>query len=126
MPTCTFAGNPLIYCFVLYFTVDYGPYDQYLMEWEEQIKNDPGFPLHILYYEDLKDVSVYLSSLAIQHAFLKLSLVNLISKTRTMYSINQLTHSFSLQTSDYDVLSDFCVDSVSLATSFKKCNVIMT
>ena len=39
--------------------MDYGPYDQYLMEWEEQIKNDPGFPLHILYYEDLKDVSAY-------------------------------------------------------------------
>ena len=54
-----FAGNLVIYCFVLYFTVDYGPYDQYLMEWEEQIKNDPGFPLHILYYEDLKDVSAY-------------------------------------------------------------------
>ena len=28
------------------------------------------------------------------------------------------------QTSDYDVF--FCVDSVSLATSFKKCNFIMT
>ena len=32
----------------------------------------------------------------------------------------------SLQTSDYDVIFDFCVDSASLATSFKKCNVIMT
>ena len=29
-------------------------------------------------------------------------------------------------TSDYDVIVDFCVDSASLATSFKKCNVIMT
>ena len=28
--------------------------------------------------------------------------------------------------SDYDVIFDFCVDSASLATSFKKCNVIMT
>ena len=33
---------------------------------------------------------------------------------------------FSLQTSDYDVFFDFCVDSGSLATSFKKGNVIMT
>ena len=32
----------------------------------------------------------------------------------------------TLQTSDYDVIFDFCVDSESLATSFKKCNVIMT
>ena len=32
----------------------------------------------------------------------------------------------TLQTSDYDVFFDFCVDSASLATSFKKCNVIMT
>ena len=31
-----------------------------------------------------------------------------------------------LQTSDYDVIIDFCVDSASLATSFKKCNLIMT
>ena len=32
----------------------------------------------------------------------------------------------TLQTSHYDVIFDFCVDSASLATSFKKCNVIMT
>ena len=32
----------------------------------------------------------------------------------------------TLQTSDYDVIFDFCVDSASLATSFKKCNIIMT
>ena len=31
-----------------------------------------------------------------------------------------------LKTSDYDVIFDMCVDSASLATSFKKCNVIMT
>ena len=32
----------------------------------------------------------------------------------------------SLPIVDYDVIFDFCVDSASLATSFKKCNVIMT
>ena len=32
----------------------------------------------------------------------------------------------TLQTSDYDVIFDVCVNSASLATSFKKCNVIMT
>ena len=32
----------------------------------------------------------------------------------------------TLQASDCDVIFDFCVDSASLATSFKKCNVIMT
>ena len=32
---------------------------------------------------------------------------------------------FSLP-SDYDVIFDFCVNSASLATSFKKCNVIMS
>ena len=46
-------------------------------------------------------------------------------KMQTWYSI-QFTHCFSLQTSDYDVVFDLYVDSVSLATSFKKCNVIMT
>ena len=40
--------------------------------------------------------------------------------------IFQFTHCFSLQTSDYDVISYFCVDSASLATSMKKFNVIMT
>ena len=28
--------------------------------------------------------------------------------------------------SDYDMIIEFCVDSASLATSFKKCNVIKT
>ena len=32
----------------------------------------------------------------------------------------------TLQTSDYDLIFDFCVDSASLATSFKKCKIIMT
>ena len=41
-----------------YTTVDYGLYDQYLAEWEEQMKNGVGFPLHIVYYEDLKDVGI--------------------------------------------------------------------
>ena len=33
---------------------------------------------------------------------------------------------FTLQTREYDVMIYFCADSASLATSFKKCNVIMT
>ena len=37
----------------------------------------------------------------------------------------QFTHCFTLQTCDNDVIFDFCVDSASLARSFKKCNVIM-
>ena len=36
-----------------------------------------------------------------------------------------LTLGFALQTSDYEVIIDVCVDSASLGTSFKKCNVIM-
>ena len=39
--------------------------------------------------------------------------------------IDQFTYCFSLQTSDY-VIFDFSVDPPSLATSFKKCNAIMT
>ena len=38
--------------------------------------------------------------------------------------IYQFTHCFTRQTSDYEVIFDFCVDSASLATSFKKCNFI--
>ena len=41
-------------------------------------------------------------------------------------TIYQLTNLFTVQTIDYDIIIDFCVDSASLATSFKKCNVIMT
>ena len=36
------------------------------------------------------------------------------------YSIYQFTHCFTLQAREYDVIFDFCVDSASLATSFKK------
>ena len=64
---------------------------------------------------------------AIQHAFIKPSLVNLISKDANLVfylSIYPLLN--TLQTSDYDISFDFFVDSASLATSFKHCNVIMT
>ena len=57
----------------------------------------------------------------------KPSLVNLISKDANLVfylSVYPLLN--TLQTSNYDVIFDFCVDSASLATSFKKCNVIMT
>ena len=63
---------------------------------------------------------------AIQHAFLKQSLLTWYQKTQTWYSIYQFTYRFTLQTIDYDVLFNFCVISASLETSFKKCNVIMT
>ena len=52
----------------------------------------------------------------IKHAFSKPSLVNLY---QTTYSIYHLTSLITVQTSEYDVIIDFCVDSVSLATSFK-------
>ena len=64
---------------------------------------------------------------AIQNAFSKPSLVNLISKDANLVfylSVYPFLNTF--QTSDYDVIFDFCVDLASLATSFKKCNVIMT
>ena len=43
-----------------------------------------------------------------------------------LYITCSLPSWFTLQTSKYDVMIDYCVDSASLATSFKKCNVIMT
>ena len=55
------------------------------------------------------------------------SLVNLISKDANLVfylSVYPLLN--TLQTSDYDLIFDFCVDSASLATPFKKCNVILT
>ena len=36
------------------------------------------------------------------------------------------TYWFTLQTNDHGVIKEFCVDSASLPTSFKKCNLIMT
>ena len=56
----------------------------------------------------------------IQHAFSKPSLVNLISKDANLVfylSVYPLLN--TLQTSDYDVIFDFCMDSASLATSLK-------
>ena len=55
---------------------------------------------------------------AIQQALSKPRLVNLISKDADII--------FFLSARDYDVIFEFCVDLASLATSFKKSNVIMT
>ena len=57
----------------------------------------------------------------IQQAFSKSSLANLISKDANLI----FYHCFTLQTSDFDVIFDFCVDLASLATSFSD-NVMMT
>ena len=61
----------------------------------------------------------------IQHAFSKPSLVNFISKDANLVfylSVHPLLN--ALQTSNYEVHVFFvvCVDSASLATSFKKCS----
>ena len=45
---------------------------------------------------------------------------------QTWYSIYQFIHCFTLETCNYDVIFDICIDSASLATLFKKCNIIMT
>ena len=60
-----------------------------------------------------------------QHAFSKQSLEDLISKDGTWYSIYQLPTD-SLFKLVIDEIFDFCVDSASLAKTFKKCIVIMT
>ena len=62
----------------------------------------------------------------IQNAFSKTSLVNLITKDVNLVFYLSVYSMFQSSTSDYDVILDFCVDSASLATSYKKCNVIMT
>ena len=62
----------------------------------------------------------------IQHGFSKSSPVNLKLKDVNLVFYLSVTHCFTLQTSNYDVIYDFCGDSASLATSFKKCNIIMT
>ena len=52
---------------------------------------------------------VRLADWAIQHVFLKLSLVNLISKDADSgISIYKLTSWFTLQTSQYDLIIDVC------------------
>ncbi|XP_060551716.1 sulfotransferase 1C4-like [Ruditapes philippinarum] len=33
---------------------EYGKYSEYLSEWQHLADDNPGFPLHIMYYEDLK------------------------------------------------------------------------
>ena len=67
------------------------------------------------------------ASLAMSTSVLKALPGNLISKDTNLViylSVYPLLN--ILQTSDYDVIFDFCVDSASLGTPFKKCNVIMT
>lgn len=34
--------------------VDYGSYPEYLKEWQTFIRKNPDYPVHVLYYEDLK------------------------------------------------------------------------
>ncbi|XP_053376361.1 sulfotransferase 1B1-like isoform X2 [Mercenaria mercenaria] len=34
--------------------LEYGRYSEYLLKWQREVQNDPGFPLHIMFYEDLK------------------------------------------------------------------------
>ncbi|XP_060574601.1 sulfotransferase 1B1-like [Ruditapes philippinarum] len=38
----------------IYVLLDYGKYSDYLLHWQKRIQEGPGFPLHIMYYEDLK------------------------------------------------------------------------
>ncbi|WAR02515.1 ST1B1-like protein [Mya arenaria] len=33
---------------------EYGPYSAYLNQWQEAIEVGPGYPLHVMYFEDLK------------------------------------------------------------------------
>ena len=61
----------------------------------------------------------------IQHAFSTSGKLYIKSRKHGIL-FYQFINCFTLQTSDYDVSFDFCVDSASLATSFKKCNVSMT
>ena len=53
---------------------------------------------------------------AIQHAFSKSNLVNLISKYANLVFHLSVTHCFTLQTGEYNAIFIFCVDSASLAT----------
>ena len=66
------------------------------------------------------------ASQGIQHAFSKINRVNMISKDANLVFYLSVYPLFHIQTSDYDVFFYFCVNSVSLATALKKCNVIMT
>ena len=61
----------------------------------------------------------------IQQAFSNSSLVNLISKDPNLV-FDLSVYKFTLQTSDYDIIIEISVDSMSLTMSFKKCNVMIT
>ena len=62
----------------------------------------------------------------IQHAFSKQIPVHLITKDANLVFCLSVYKLFTLQTSDYDVIIEFSVDSMSLTTSFKKGNVMVT
>ena len=62
---------------------------------------------------------------ALEGILKKLCLVNLISKDVNLVFYLSVYDWFTLQTSDYDAIVGFRVDSTSLTTSFKKYNVMM-
>ena len=49
-----------------------------------------------------------------------------IKRRKPVFYFISFTSCFTVQTSDYDVIIDFCVNSMSSTRSFKKCNVMMT
>jgi len=67
--TCIHGYNIFLNLFNLYYnliqfdkynkacvSVEFGSYPKFLNEWQVAIEEGPGFPLHVMYYEDLKKV----------------------------------------------------------------------
>ena len=48
-------------CMLITFPVEYGGYITYLNDWQDVIEKGTGFPLHVMYYEDMKIVRIGVS-----------------------------------------------------------------
>jgi hypothetical protein len=45
-----------------YILVDYGSWFDHTLDWEKVIEDHPAYPIHTVYYENMKEVSVYTSN----------------------------------------------------------------
>ena len=47
--------------FDICLAVDNGSWFDYVRDWEQMVKDNPEHPVHLLYYEDMKEVIILLS-----------------------------------------------------------------
>jgi len=60
----------MVFTWLLHGTADYGCYAEYLLEWQHHIRDHPERPVHIMYYENMKQVGMCVYCFAVSYIFL--------------------------------------------------------